>query len=649
MYKEGKQDLVREEEPLKEREFFKDHVMKPVQTRASVQKEKGETLVHSKDTLKTLKQNKQFEKGGQGKTRAAAVQASAHFRHCRVEFLPLSKVFYTTIVYASNHRSERKELWRDLLQIQPPSSEAWNVWGDFNCVLATNERYGCGLIHPNEIEDFVDYITKAGLVDLQFSGSFFTWNKTEGNTRKGSKLDRCLVNMQWSSIFPATTVEFKKPFISDHSPIQLSWFVEDRGSSPFRFNNAWTLHPAFMNLVEDNWITSFSGNPVYVLSQKLKVLKGILKHWAKEHFSNINGRVVAAKENMLEIQGLLEADPHDTMLINSEKEARSSYADLIRMEFEELKQKTNCTWMLKGDKCTTYFHGILKERKSRNKIWTVCDTYGNKITDRDAVQSLIVDHYSHLLDSDNEETTDLNSIDEMQVIHSLNEEDALDLLKDIKDDEIKACFFDINNYKSPGPDGFSALFYKFCWRVVGDEEGGLNLLDLKLWNKAAYCGLVFKVAAKDDNLWVMWVWAHHIKEWNFWSMEVPSECSWVWRNILLMRKTAVQFIQYRIANDITTSLWFDPWCKGQVRWDNMEARAQLIFPSETTVSELIENGQWKQFIHQLPQGNLKQDILNVDVARYLEADKVIWMPSPQGNFSSHFEYSALRITREKVL
>ncbi|KAF5204429.1 hypothetical protein FRX31_005984 [Thalictrum thalictroides] len=71
--------------------------------------------------------------------------------------------------------------------------------------------------------------------------------------------------MQWISVFPAITVEFMAPLISDHSPILLSWLTVHRGSIPFKFNNVWTFHPAFLNIVRDSWKSPLSmyGNPMF--------------------------------------------------------------------------------------------------------------------------------------------------------------------------------------------------------------------------------------------------------------------------------------------------------------------------------------------------------------------------------------------------
>ncbi|KAF5175629.1 hypothetical protein FRX31_034786 [Thalictrum thalictroides] len=88
------------------------------------------------------------------------------------------------------------------------------------------------------------------------------------------------------------------------------------------------------------------------------------------------------------------------------------------MEYEELRQKTNCTWMLKGDRCTAFFHGILKERRSNNKIWAVTDSQGNKCTEARAVQNTLVEHYKYLLGSVTD--VDVGIIDELHVNSSLS-------------------------------------------------------------------------------------------------------------------------------------------------------------------------------------------------------------------------------------
>lgn len=46
---------------------------------------------------------------------------------------------------------------------------------------------------------------------------------------------------------------------------------------------------------------------------------------------------------------------------------------------------------------------------------------------------------------------------------------ALDMVKQVISEEIKSTFFDMDNNKTPGSDGFGALFYKKAWDIIGKD------------------------------------------------------------------------------------------------------------------------------------------------------------------------------------
>jgi len=43
------------------------------------------------------------------------------------------------------------------------------------------------------------------------------------------------------------------------------------------------------------------------------------------------------------------------------------------------------------------------------------------------------------------------------------------LLDDVSNDDIKKALFNISDAKSPGPDGYSSLFFKNSWDMVGQD------------------------------------------------------------------------------------------------------------------------------------------------------------------------------------
>ncbi|KAL0413832.1 UNVERIFIED_CONTAM: hypothetical protein Sradi_1584900 [Sesamum radiatum] len=53
--------------------------------------------------------------------------------------------------------------------------------------------------------------------------------------------------------------------------------------------------------------------------------------------------------------------------------------------------------------------------------------------------------------------------------HIITIDEGADLIRPILRSEVKAAVFDIEEDKAPGPDGYSAAFYKAAWPVIGNE------------------------------------------------------------------------------------------------------------------------------------------------------------------------------------
>ena len=71
---------------------------------------------------------------------------------------------------------------------------------------------------------------------------------------------------------------------------------------------------------------------------------------------------------------------------------------------------------------------------------------------------------------------------------TLTSEQCTEMCREITVEEIKAAMFSINSMKAPGPDGYSASFFKNNWKVVGSEvtEAIMSFFAkgklLKAWN-----------------------------------------------------------------------------------------------------------------------------------------------------------------------
>nr|XP_043625591.1 uncharacterized protein LOC122597015 [Erigeron canadensis] len=54
-------------------------------------------------------------------------------------------------------------------------------------------------------------------------------------------------------------------------------------------------------------------------------------------------------------------------------------------------------------------------------------------------------------------------------INVLDRQTALNMIRDVSDEEIKEAMFSISDIKAPGPDGFTSAFFKKSWSIVGKE------------------------------------------------------------------------------------------------------------------------------------------------------------------------------------
>lgn len=157
--------------------------------------------------------------------------------------------------------------------------------------------------------------------------------------------------------------------MSDHCPIILIEDDKDWGPKPFRFLNAWVLHPTFMSKIKSVWEnTHVDGWAGYRLKIKLKSLKETLKVWNEEVFGNIECKLKEVEDIMHELDLAAEVRPLQDHEVLSRREIKGEIWKLRKMKDWVWMQKSRVTWALKGNKNTRYFHIRATQRQSRNLL-----------------------------------------------------------------------------------------------------------------------------------------------------------------------------------------------------------------------------------------------------------------------------------------
>ncbi|XP_073129130.1 uncharacterized protein [Henckelia pumila] len=189
-------------------------------------------------------------------------------------------------------------------------------------------------------------------------------------------------------------------------------------------------------------------------------MKIVLKQLNDMHFSHISNRAKIANEKLVEAQSrALNGDGVDNNIV--ELRRRAEY--LLEAERLFLSQKAKCEYLKHSDRCSKFFHGMIKRNIKRNNIVALTLRDGSTSVNPNEIADEFVGYYRNLLG----------------------------LTRVVSVDEIRGALGNIEDDKAPGPDGFGAAFFKKAWGTVGGDviaavseffrSGKL----LKQWNHAS--------------------------------------------------------------------------------------------------------------------------------------------------------------------
>ncbi|XP_028091455.1 uncharacterized protein LOC114291784 [Camellia sinensis] len=233
-------------------------------------------------------------------------------------------------VYAPNDRSMRRILWKILGNLKPKFSKPWCIGGDFNEVEIVVERKGC-IRRDGGMNEFNDFVNTLELVDVPMIGRKYKWCNSQ-EREKWSRLDRFLVSPEWLEWFSFKLWGLSRS-LYNHCPILLMEDERDWSPKPFRFLNAWVLHPTFMNKVKLVWdSTQVDGWAGFRLKVKLKSLKETLKVWNNEVFGNAEYKLKEAEHAIHALDLVAEVRPLNDVELSRRREVKWKIRKLRKMK-----------------------------------------------------------------------------------------------------------------------------------------------------------------------------------------------------------------------------------------------------------------------------------------------------------------------------
>jgi exonuclease III len=124
------------------------------------------------------------------------------------------------------------------------------ILGDFNLVHSPRDKSN-GNINSSEAASFNGFINNLGLLEISLVDRQFTWSNQQ-NPPILARLDRILVNPEWSFTLPYTTLSSFVCPTSDHIPLHISAATKAPKSTVFWLENSWLSNHSIPPIISSN-------------------------------------------------------------------------------------------------------------------------------------------------------------------------------------------------------------------------------------------------------------------------------------------------------------------------------------------------------------------------------------------------------------
>lgn len=365
-----------------------------------------------------------------------------------------------TVVYASPLFQFRNHLWHYIGEMGSIVDIPWVVIGDVNQTLDHWDKHGGRPIHWDRAAALRQVIDSFQLVDLGFQGPQFTWtNGRKGIANIKERIDRAWGNLSWYQTYENTFLRHLARVTSDHHPLLLgdSKIKPVSEGRPFRFMEAWFLHPDFSSKVEEFWTTE-PGN----LLSTMESFKLQIARWNTDTFGNIFWRKRRWTARILGVKQALAVHPRRS-LYALERQLIREFNDILQQEAVYWQQQARAQWLKSGDRNTKFFHMWAKHRRRRTRIIQLKDSDGHWCDDAVTLQHLAREFYVQLYRKD----PSISCQPSQWSFPKLSRSSVNWLNRGVTDYEIKTAAFNLGAHKAPGPDGMPACFFQKYWNHVG--------------------------------------------------------------------------------------------------------------------------------------------------------------------------------------
>ncbi|GKD24610.1 RNA-directed DNA polymerase, eukaryota, reverse transcriptase zinc-binding domain protein [Tanacetum coccineum] len=206
----------------------------------------------------------------------------------------------------------------------------------------------------------------------------------------------------------------------------------------FRFSNFVTGKKEFSSTVKKGWEIEIEGHMMHRVSE-------------------------LSSDNLKASQADVDRNPFDEDIKAKSCKILNEYYEAMNDEDSLLRQKAKIEWLKDRDMNTKFFHKIIKGRQHKGRIMSVCNEKGDRFENEKVAEHFVL-HFKEFLGK-KYKVTDFPT-NTIVFPNMLSREEASRMCRDVSEVEVKNAMFDIDDSKAPGPDGYTARFYKSAWSII---------------------------------------------------------------------------------------------------------------------------------------------------------------------------------------
>ena len=353
------------------------------------------------------------------------------------------------------------------------------IGGDLNILMNINlDRYGGNPTYNTKVMEKVTEIMEChDLIDIWRVRNphlrQYTWRQNKPLIQ--SRLDYWLISDTLQDL--VNKVDIKPAIKTDHSAIFLSLDQTDskpHGPSYWKFNDSLCKDPDYCKMLADNvpkWIDKYSEFDDHRISWEIikfeirRATQSFSKKKAMER--DKSGQVLHNKVN--EAESYLCENPSEDAK-NAWLKAKDDLEQHYNYITLGLITRSRATWYEQGEKSNKFFLNLEKSHKCKSTIRKVLTDSNVEITNSHDVLNEIKNFYTTLYQKQNVDLS-LNGTRDFlynDKVPRLSEIDKHICEGDLTINECNDALNGMTDGKSPGNDGFTTLFYKTFWNIVGN-------------------------------------------------------------------------------------------------------------------------------------------------------------------------------------